>query len=60
MAGGIIGNEGNIVIGCIKNPKQIVRIANRLGRLKPESEYTESKWTNLNELRQMINSSEEK
>lgn len=60
VAGGIIGNEGDIVVDRIKDPNQIVGIANGLGGLKPESEYTESEWTNLNELRQMINSSEEK
>jgi len=40
VAGGIIGNEGDIVVDRIKNPSQIVGIANGVGGLKAEADYS--------------------
>lgn len=55
VAGGIIGNEGDIVVDRISKPKQIVGIANGIGGLKPESEYTGKERQNIEKLREMLN-----
>ncbi|MGG4488688.1 hypothetical protein [Metabacillus idriensis] len=47
VAGGIIGDEGDIVVDRIKDPKQIVGIANGIGGLKLESEYSDKEWRNI-------------
>lgn len=54
VAGGIIGNEGDIVVDSIKEPKQIVGIANGIGGLKLETEYTEKEKSNYEQIKKMI------
>lgn len=54
VAGGIIGNEGDIVVDRIHKPKQIVGIANGIGGLKLESEYTSNERQNIIKLKGLL------
>lgn len=54
VAGGLIGKEGDIVLDQIKNPKQIVGIANGIGGLKPETDYTETERINIQKLKNWL------
>lgn len=54
VAGGIIGNEGDIVVDRIHKPKQIVGIANGIGGLKIESEYTSNERQNMMKLKELL------
>lgn len=54
VAGGIIGNEGDIVVDRISKPKQIVGIANGIGGLKLESEYTSQERQNIEKIKGLL------
>ncbi|WP_191566968.1 hypothetical protein [Metabacillus idriensis] len=54
VAGGIIGNEGDIVVDRIKDPKQIVGIANGIGGLKLESEYSDKERKNIERIKNTV------
>lgn len=54
VAGGIIGNEGDIVVDRISKPKQIVGIANGIGGLKLESEYTSQEQENIEKIKRLL------
>ncbi|MCM3790369.1 hypothetical protein M3221_18500 [Domibacillus indicus] len=54
VAGGVMGKEGDIVLDQIRNPKQIVGIANGIGGLKPENMYTDIEKQNLQKLRDWL------
>lgn len=55
VAGGIIGNDGDIVVDRIKNPGQIVGVANGVGGLKAEKDLTGKNRQQINEILQLIN-----
>ncbi|TDL32509.1 hypothetical protein E2R51_07410 [Jeotgalibacillus sp. S-D1] len=55
VAGGIIGNDGDIVVDRIKTPAQIVGVANGVGGLKAEKDLTAKDQQQLNEILQQIN-----
>ncbi|PPA70131.1 hypothetical protein [Jeotgalibacillus proteolyticus] len=54
VAGGVIGNEGDIVADRIQNPTQIVGVANGVGGLKEEKDYTGEDVKHVNSLLQVI------
>ncbi len=56
VAGGIIGNEGDIVVDKISKPKQIVGIANGIGGLKLEREYSSDERNNMDRIKKWISS----
>jgi hypothetical protein len=54
VAGGIIGNEGDIVVDRIKDPKQFVGVANGIGGLKLESAYTAKERLNIDKIKNEV------
>lgn len=46
-SGGIIAEENTIVVNQIKNPTQIIGVANGIGGLKDVNEYTEKEKSNI-------------
>lgn len=54
VAGGIIGKEGTIIVDRVKNPKQIIGIANGYGGVKNETELTETERKNIKIIEQSV------
>ncbi|MBB6449893.1 hypothetical protein HNR44_001871 [Geomicrobium halophilum] len=54
VAGGIIGEEGDVIVDQIKHPTQIIGIANGTGGLKDENEYTERDRSSLHTIRKHL------
>ncbi|MDG5471714.1 hypothetical protein P6709_08130 [Jeotgalibacillus sp. ET6] len=54
VAGGIIGNDGDIVVDRIQQPTQIVGIANGVGGLKDEQDYTAKDQSQLTVFRKSL------
>lgn len=54
VAGGIIGNDGDIVVDRIKDPTQIVGVANGIGGLKLEKEYSDKEKLTIGKIKNEI------
>jgi len=54
VAGGIIGSEGDVVVDSIKEPRQIIGIANGIGGIKHENEYTDRERKTIQQIRDAI------
>lgn len=47
VAGGIIGGKGTIIVDQIKDPTQIIGVANGYGGVKNDEQLTKNDWKNL-------------
>ncbi|MCR8850554.1 hypothetical protein NQ095_19215 [Rossellomorea sp. SC111] len=54
VSGGIIGNRGDIILDKIEFPTQIVGIANGIGGLLNEREYSAKNWQQLSTIKKSI------
>ncbi|MDR9793256.1 hypothetical protein Q8A72_09750 [Aeribacillus pallidus] len=60
VAGGILGRNGDVIIDQIKNPTQVVGIANGLGGVKHECELTDEERRKISTIREYILQSNKK
>lgn len=54
VSGGVIGQDGDIVVDKVVNPTQIVGVANGLGGLKHASDYTKEDQKNILKVQQAL------
>lgn len=54
LAGGMIGRRGDVIVDRIDQPGQIIGIANGIGSILPEIQYTETDRQKLNKIEEML------
>ncbi|MED1487968.1 hypothetical protein [Bacillus smithii] len=60
VAGGILGKNGDVIVDQIKNPTQVIGIANGMGGVKHDCELTDEDRGKINTIKQYILQSDEK
>lgn len=56
VSGGVIGDDGDIIVDSIKSPSQVIGVANGIGGVKSPADYTIIDQQNLEEIRKSISS----
>ncbi|GLB62111.1 NAD(P)-binding domain-containing protein [Cytobacillus sp. NCCP-133] len=54
VSGGVIGDEGDIIVDNINSPKQIIGIANGLGGTKEKGNYNQNDFKNIDKIQKYI------